>query len=24
MRAALPKQRFSHNDIDAAKREGRS
>jgi plasmid stability protein len=24
MRAALPKQRFSHNDIDTAKREGRS
>ena len=24
MRAALPKQRFSHKDIDTAKREGRS
>jgi hypothetical protein len=24
MRAALPKQRFSHDDIDTAKREGRS
>ena len=24
LRAALPKQRFSHNDIDTAKREGRS